>query len=254
MYPNNPQIHAHVIIGKLIAALCLFMLLLLFPKAAYAAALTADAVGTPVPASVADADAAHAPLAQENLAATVPTVPTVPTTTPSPTITTTVTPTPTVSATPTTTPTPTPSPTALTVDPSGEKIVYEVAFTNETTETIHNASIDIEVPSYTTFNLQESTQNWTCPTGITAGNTCTYTWGDIPPDSVAAAGAPLDTVWKSTMVLDILTDQLPVNAEAIAFVVFVVDGDGKQYAVYNLSATLPEQVVVYRLHVPIVRR
>lgn len=239
-----------LMVGKFTAALCLLMLLLLLPTVAYAAdapSKVSAQLGTPIPGMLPTLADITGSQEQENSALTVPTVPTVPTATPSPTITTTVTPTPTVTTTPT------PSPTAITVDPSGEKIVYEVVFTNDTGETINDAKIDVEVPPYTIFNLQESTQNWVCPTGITSGNTCTYVWGDIPPDSVGAA-ALVNAVWTSTMVLDVLTNQLPPNAEVIAFDVVVLDGAGKIYATYSLSATLPEHVVVYRVLLPIVRQ
>ncbi len=245
--PPAQVVAGKLIVGKLISALCLLTLLLLLPTVAYAADKPSKALaqlGTPIPVMLPTLADVTGLQEQGNSAATVPTVPTA---TPSPTITATVTPTPTVTATPT------PSPTVITVDPSGEKIVYEVAFTNNTGETINDAKIDIEVPPYTIFNLQESTQNWECPTGITSGNTCTYTWGDIPPDSVGAA-ALVNAVWTSTMVLDVLTDQLPPNAEAIAFDVVVLDGAGKIYATYNLSATLPERVAVYRVLLPIIRQ
>jgi len=252
--PPAQVVAGKLIVGKLISALCLLTLLLLLPTIVYAADAPPDEpsnasaqLGTPIPALLTAMDVGIGLQHLEHPAATVPTVPTVPTATPSPTITATVTPTPTVTATPT------PSPTAITVDPGEEKIVYEVVFTNDTGETINDAKIDVEVPPYTIFNLQESTQNWVCPTGITSGNTCTYTWGDIPPDSVGAA-ALVNAVWTSTMVLDVLTDQLPPNAEAIAFDVVVLDGAGKIYATYNLSATLPERVAVYRVLLPIIRQ
>jgi hypothetical protein len=209
--PPVQVIVGKLIISKLIPVLCLFTLLLLLPTVAYAADALPDQasnasaqLGTPIPTLLTAMDVGAGSQHLEHAAATVPTVPTIPTATPSPTVITTVTPTPTLTATPT------PSPTSITVDPSGEKIVYEVVFKNNTGETINDAQIDIEVPPYTIFNLQESTQNWVCPTGITSGNTCTYTWGDIPPDNVAAS--LVNAVWRSTMVLDVLTEQLPPNA------------------------------------------
>lgn len=249
--PPGQVVAGKLIVGKLISALCLLTLLLLLPTIVYAADAPPDEpsnasaqLGTPIPVMLPTLADVTGSQEQENSALTVPTVPTA---TPSPTITATVTPTPTVTATPT------PSPTAITVDPGEEKIVYEVVFTNDTGETINDAKIEVEVPPYTIFNLQESTQNWVCPTGITSGNTCTYTWGDIPPDSVGAA-ALVNTVWTSTMVLDLLINQLPPNAEAIAFDVVVLDGAGKIYATYSLSATLPEHVAVYRVLLPIIRQ
>ncbi len=253
--PPAQVVAGKLIVGKLISALCLLTLLLLLPTIVYAADAPPDEpsnasaqLGTPIPALLTAMDVGIGLQHLEHPAATVPTVPTVPTATPTPTITTTVTPTPTVTATPT------PPLTNVTFDSDGEQIIYEVSFTNNTGKVISGAKLNVEVPSYTNFNLQESTPNWACPSGTTAGFVCTNVWGDIPSSSGEVAAASVNAVWTAKVVLDVLVAQVPVNTEAITFEVLVLDSSGNTYATYELTATLPDPVTVYRVLLPIIRQ
>jgi len=250
--PPAQVVAGKLIVGKLISALCLLTLLLLLPTIVYAADAPPDEpsnasaqLGTPIPVMLPTLADVTGLQEQGNSAATVPTVPTA---TPSPTITATVTPTPTVTATPT------PPLTNVTFDSDGEQIIYEVSFTNNTGKVISGAKLNVEVPSYTNFNLQESTPNWACPSGTTAGFVCTNVWGDIPSSSGEVAAASVNAVWTAKVVLDVLVAQVPVNTEAITFEVLVLDSSGNTYATYELTATLPDPVTVYRVLLPIIRQ
>lgn len=188
------------------------------------------------------------PLRQD--APAVPTVPTLPPGTP------TATPTNTPTTIPTATPTSTPGPIELDTVPSSDAVyyhfTYHVRFTNNTIEFIHGGKVYFVVPLYATFNLTTSGAGWTCPNGTTAGKTCTFVWGDIPPTGALNAASVNDTK-EATFVLDVKKDQLPATVNSLVFDVIVADGSGKMYSVFPVTSQLPGRLP-YILFLPLGRR
>ncbi len=230
----------NVTAGKLLAVLCSGIILLLLSNALW--------MVNAAPYLAVEAQA------ERQTGADVPTVPTVPTVstpidpgtpTPSPTSTATATPTPTPTATPL--PTATPSPTSTTVNPT---ISYTVVFRNTTKQTIVDAKIVITIPPFTTFNLAESTPGWICPNGITAGNQCEYHFGNVPPEQAAVYAAASNASLESTLVLNILKDQVPSDTKSINLDISVVDINGIVYATYHVNAQIPSS---HQLFLPVIR-
>lgn len=217
---STVQLKISALASKIIATMCLTVIIILLPQFSFAA--KAQEVATPMPDLVVASGTT-------DTQATVPTVPTVPTIPTVPTGTATETPT----QTPTATPTATPGPLTLDVQPAlaAKKIAYKVTFTNNTNLIIHNGKAYFTVPPYTTFNFTESDPGWQCPNGITAGNICEFVWGDIAPTALRQAN----------FVLNVLIDQLPPGANSVTFDIFVVDENGTLFATYHADTPLPNR-------------
>jgi len=198
---------------------------------------------------------AHAsPMAQD--APAVETVPTLPPGTPTATSTTQATPTATATTNPTATPTATPGPLGVDTVPSSDalyyRFTYHVRFTNNTIELIHGGKVYFVVPLYATLNLTGSGPGWSCPNGTTAGKTCTFVWGDIPPTGALNAASVNDTK-EATFVLDVKKDQIPATVKSLAFDVIVADGSGKVFSTFAVNSQLPGRLL-YNLFLPLGRR
>lgn len=133
----------------------------------------------------------------------------------------------------------------------GRHLNYTVTFDNKTGTLVKGAKAYFVVPQYTTFNLGLSQAGWSCPTGITAGNTCVYVWGDIEPGAVLAANT--NAARQASFTLDVLVDEVPSNVKNISFDIYVADSTGKIYTTYTATSALSSNPTYLRF-LPLVKR